>query len=277
MTMGTDDHEDGFTKLSDGGELAYQIHGRQHAGIPVLLIRPLGGTMALWGTFRALLSEQQRVISFDLRGTGHSSPEPAWVSTRSIARDSLQVLAHLGIPRAHVFGISLGGMAATWLAILAPTCVAKLCIACAPARGLELTRAGLRRELAQAACFVRPRVEVEAALVHRLLSPRFLQAHPDEVRRIERTLRAEPASRGALLRHALAGVLHDVRRELRHIAAPTLVLAGEDDTQLGTESPRALSAAIPEATFEIIAGSGHALTLEQPIVTATRVSRFFLS
>jgi pimeloyl-ACP methyl ester carboxylesterase len=168
-------------------------------------------------------------------------------------------------------------MAATWLAILAPTSVAKLCIACAPARGLALTRAGLRRELAQAACFVRPRVEVEAALVHRLLSPRFLQAHPDEVRRIERTLRAEPASRSALLRHALAGVLHDARGELRQIAAPTLVLAGEDDTLHGTEPPRALSHAIPGATFEIIAGSGHALTLEQPSVTATRVSRFFLS
>jgi 3-oxoadipate enol-lactonase len=275
MTTSADDHEDGFTKLSDGGEIAYQIHGRQHTGIPVLLIRPLGGSMALWGTFRALLSEKHRVLSFDLRGTGHSSPDPAWVSTPRLARDSLQVLTHLRIPRAHVFGISLGGMTATWLAILAPTRVAKLCIACAPARGLELTRTGLRRELALAACFARPRVEVEAALVHRLLSPRFLEANPDEVRQIERTLRAEPAARVALLKHALAGILHDARRDLHRISAPTLVLAGENDTLLGTEPPRTLSHAIPDATFEIIADAGHTLTLEQPIVTATRVSQFF--
>jgi 3-oxoadipate enol-lactonase len=277
MNANTGDLEEGFAKLLDGGAIAYQICGQERGGIPVLLICPLGGSMALWGAFRALLSEKFRVISFDLRGTGHSSPDPAWVSTHGLARDSLQVLAHLGVPRAHVFGISLGGMTATWVAILAPTRVAKLCLASAPARGLELTRAGLRRELALAACFAKPIDEVEASLVDRILSRRFREAHPDEVCRIERPLRSEPASRVALLKHALAGVLHDARRELRHIQAPTLVLAGQNDTLLGMEAPRALSDAIPLATFEIIADSGHDLTLEQPLATATRVSQFFLS
>jgi pimeloyl-ACP methyl ester carboxylesterase len=173
VKTGTTDREDGFTRLPDGGKISYQICGQRHGGVPVMLICPLGGSMALWGTFRDLLSERLRVISFDLRGTGHSSGDPAWVSTRSLARDGLQVLAQLGVARAHVFGISLGGMAATWLAILAPARVARLCIASAPARGLELNRAGLRRELALAACFARPSDEVEASLVDRILSPRF--------------------------------------------------------------------------------------------------------
>ena len=277
MNTATDDREEGFAKLPDGGQIAYEIHGPEHGGIPVLLIRPLGGTMALWGPFRALLAEELRVISFDFRGSGHSSADPAWVSTRGLARDALQILAHLGVARAHVFGVSLGGMAATWLAILAPARVAKLCIASAPARGLSLTRAGLRRDLAMAACFARSGDEVEAALVDRILSRAFREAHPDEVRRIENVVRAEPASRTALVKHAVAGVLHDARRELRRIQAPTLVLAGENDTLLGTEPARALSKAIPRATFEIIADAGHALTLEKPIVTATRVARFLLS
>ena len=132
MTKGTDDHENGTTKLPDGGVIAYQIHGLQHGGIPVLLIRPLGGSMALWGTFRTLLAEKLRVISFDFRGTGRSSPDPAWVSTQKLAREGLHVLAHLAIPRTHVFGVSLGGMTATWLAIFAQALVAKLCIASAP-------------------------------------------------------------------------------------------------------------------------------------------------
>ena len=277
MNPRTRDHENGVAKLPGGGEIAYQICGQEHGGIPVLLICPLGGSMTLWGRFRDRLSEELRVISFDLRGTGQSSRDPAWVSTRGLARDSLQVLIHLRVPRAHVFGISLGGMAATWLSILAPTRVARLCLASAPARGLELTRAGLRRELALAACLARPIDEVEASLVDRILSRRFREAHPDEVRRIVRPLRTEPASRVALLKHALAGVLHDARRDLRHIQAPTLVLAGQNDTLLGTDAPRALSNAIPRATFEIIADSGHDLTLEQPFATATRVSGFFLS
>lgn len=276
MTAG-DDHEGGFARLPDGDELAYQIHGRAHGGIPVLLLRPLGGSMALWGAFRERLAERHRVISFDLRGTGQSSPDPAWVSTRRLARDSLQVLLYLDVPKAHVFGISFGGMIATWLAILAPTRVARLCVASAPARGLDLTRAGLRRDLALAACFARPSEHVEASLVARILSRSFREAHPDEVRRIEGIVRAEPASRIVLLKHALAAVLHDARHEVRRIESPTLVLAGQNDSLLGTEGPRALSDAIARATFEIIAGSGHALTLEQPIVTATRVSDFFLS
>jgi 3-oxoadipate enol-lactonase len=277
MNARTGHPESGLTKLADGGEIAYEICGQEHVGTPVMLICPLGGSMGLWGTFRDLLSRDLRVISFDLRGTGRSSPDPAWVSTRGLARDSLQVLTDLRVPRAHVFGLSLGGMTATWLAILSPARVAKLCLASAPARGLELSRAGLRRELALAACFARPIDEVEATLVDRVLSRRFREAHPAEARRIERPLRAEPASRVALLKHALAGVLHDARRELRNIQAPTLVLAGDNDTLLGTEAPRALSDAIPRATFEIIADSGHDVTLEQPLATATRVSQFFLS
>jgi len=55
------------------------------------------------------------------------------------------------------------------------------------------------------------------------------------------------------------------------------VLAGENDTLLGTEPCRALASSIPGARFEIIEGSGHALTLERPLTTASSVSQFFLS
>jgi 3-oxoadipate enol-lactonase len=271
------DRQDGVAELRDGGEIAYQVCGRDRGGPPVLLIRPLGGSMALWGTFRDRLSEDLRVVSFDLRGTGRSSRDRAGVSTRSLARDGLHVLDHLGVARAHVFGISLGGMAATWLAILAPARVVKLCLASTPARGLELTPVSLRCGLALAACFAGPADEVEPRLVRLTLSRRFRETHPEQVRGIERRLRAGPTSRAALLEHALAGALHDARRELCHVHAETLVLAGERDTLLGTRAPRALSRRIPRSTFAVVADSGHDLTLEQPLVTGRHVSTFFMS
>jgi pimeloyl-ACP methyl ester carboxylesterase len=200
----------------------------------------------------------------------------AWVSTQKLAREALHVLSHLAIPRAHVFGLSLGGMTATWLAIFAQAQVAKLCIASAPARGLSLSRAGLQRELALAACFAHADDEVEQALVKRILSRGFCESRPDEVRRIADAVRAVPSSRASLLKHALAGVLHDARGELHRIEGSTLVLAGQNDTLLGTEPARALAAALPQATFEIIAASGHDLTLEQPLSTATRILQFLL-
>jgi 3-oxoadipate enol-lactonase len=267
--------EDGFARVPGGGEIAYQTCGPSHDRDPVLLIRPLGGSMALWGSFRARLAETHRIIAFDHRGSGRSSAAPAITTTKALARDALQVLDHLGAPRAQVFGISLGGMVATWLAILAPSRVSKLCIAAAPARGLALSRAGLRRGLSLAACLAKPRGAIEASLVERILSRHFREGHPEELHRIERLASAEPTSRTALAQLALAAALHDARSELERITAPTLVLAGEHDALLGTEAPRALAGAIRGAKFAIIAGSGHDLTLEQPLATAASVARFF--
>ncbi len=275
MRAEAEGQEDGHARLPDGGRIAYQIRGRNDGGIPVLVIRPLGGSMALWDPFRALLAEHHRVIAFDHRGSGFSSRAVTLTTTQGIARDSLHLLDHLGIARAQVFGISLGGMVASWIGILAPQRVTKLCLAAAPARGIELTRAGLGRGLSLLACLARPLEDVEASLVDRILSRPFRENQPDEVRRIERLVRAETATRTELMKLCLAGARHDARSELHRISAPTLVLAGAHDALLGTEPPRALAGAIRGATFGVIADSGHDLTLEQPIATAARVAEFF--
>lgn len=254
------------------GSIGYEVRGAEQ-GAPVLLIRPLGGSMALWGTFRARLEEQFRVISFDLRGVGRSSPANEWSTTRRLAADALRVLNELEIEEAHVFGISLGGMIATWMGILAPMRVRKLCIASAPAHGLELGRAGLRRGIRLAACFARS--EVEFCLVYSMLSAGFRTQHPDVVRGIEAVLRLHPTPRRVLLDLALASLLHDTGGKLHRIRATTLVLAGQNDRLLGADCSRVLARAIPRATFEVIPDAGHDLTLEQPEFTAERVSRFF--
>jgi 3-oxoadipate enol-lactonase len=256
------------------GSIGYEVRGLEH-GVPLLLIRPLGGTMALWGTFRTLLEEQFRVISFDLRGMGHTSPADEWSTTRRLAGDALRVLNELEVEEAHVFGLSLGGMIATWMGILAPTRVRKLCIASAPAQGLELRRTGLRRGLRLAACFARR--EVEICLVHSMLSAQFRTEHPDVVRSIDAVVRCNPTPRSTLLDLALASVLHDTGGKLHRIRSTTLVLAGQHDRLLGVDCSRVLARAIPRATFEIIPDAGHELTLEQPEVTAQRVARFLRS
>jgi 3-oxoadipate enol-lactonase len=253
------------------GTIGYEVRGLEH-GVPLLLIRPLGGSMALWGTFRTLLEQQFRVISFDLRGMGQSSPATEWSTTRRLAGDALRVLNELEVEDAHVFGISLGGMIATWMGILAPTRVRKLCIASAAAQGLDLRRAGLRRGLRLATCFARR--DVEICLVHSMLSPHFRAQHPDVVRSIDAVLRRHPTPRSTLLDLALASVLHQPGGKLHLIRATTLVLAGFHDRLLGPNCSRVLARAIPRATFEIIPDAGHDLTLEQPEATAERVARF---
>ena len=74
MTSESEDLQRGFAAVP-GGRIAYE--GSLHGGTPVLLLRPLGGSMAMWGSFRARLAETRRVLAFDHRGAGASSPAPA--------------------------------------------------------------------------------------------------------------------------------------------------------------------------------------------------------
>lgn len=153
----------GVVALPDGAHLAHEEHGARHNGVPVLLLRPLVGAMALWGGFLDALASRLRVIAFDPRGTGASSDAPADATTRDLARDPVALLDALGEPAAHVFGISFGAMVATWLAIDAPERVARLCLASAGPTGFALTASGLARGISMAG----PRAHARAARGHR--------------------------------------------------------------------------------------------------------------
>jgi 3-oxoadipate enol-lactonase len=265
----------GYAPLPDGGRLAYEVL-RGNDSTPILLHRPLGGTTSLWGPFREALSGRLRVISFDPRGVGSSSDAIPLTTTRSMAADALALLDHLGIEQAHVFGLSLGGMAAMRLALDAPHRVAKLILASTTDLGITITGAGARRGLGFARCLAKPDNEVEACLAKRILSHRFRQERAAEVERIEHLLRDSPTSRANILKLAAAGACHNARAALSNIQSETLVLAASDDPLLDIPSQEALAHQIPGATFDIIAPSGHDMSLEQPIATAARVTTFVL-
>jgi pimeloyl-ACP methyl ester carboxylesterase len=266
----------GYAPLPDGGRLAYEVLRGPDEGPPILLHRPLGGTTALWGPFREALSGRFRVISFDPRGVGCSSEASPLTTTRSMAHDALALLDHLRVEEAHVFGLSLGGMAAMWIALDAPSRVAKLVLASTTDRGIAVTGTGVRRGLGFARCLAEPGHRVEACLARRILSRRFREERAAEVERIDELIRESPTSRANILKLAAAAARHDVRRRLTHIKSETLVLAAKDDPLLDILSQEALAARIPNATFDVISPSGHDMSLEQPVATAARVAQFIL-
>jgi pimeloyl-ACP methyl ester carboxylesterase len=270
--------EQGLALLPDGGRLAYAVHARgTPRGEPLLLLRPLGGSMAPWGRFREHLLAERRIVSFDPRGAGRSSPAPLRTSTRTMAADALSLLAHLGIDRAHVFGLSLGGMVACRLVARAPERVAGLVLAATALRGRDLSRRGLRRAVSMAGCMLRPSAqEVEACLLHRVLSSRFRREHPDETAALEAAVRSEPASRAGLLRLVTAAALHDASSELPRVCHRTLLLWGGEDGLLDKDAQAALQAALASARAQrvVLPAAGHDLSLEQPAATAAEVLRF---
>lgn len=267
----------GAIPLPDGGHLAFEERGAGHGGVPVLLLRPLVGAMALWGGFLDALAGRLRVIAFDPRGTGASSDAPLDATTRDLARDPVGLLDALGEPVAHVFGISFGAMVATWLAIDAPGRVARLCLASAGPTGYALTASGLGRGLEMVATALVPGDAAAAHLVGEVLSRDLRERDPARVAEVEAVAAAAPARRVELLKHAVAAARHDARGELHRLVARTLVLTGDRDELIGPEPTAALAAALADARREVIADAGHDLTLERPEETAARVADFLLS
>jgi pimeloyl-ACP methyl ester carboxylesterase len=252
--------------------LAWEDRGPERLS-PILLIRPLGGSMALWGEFADALAREHRVIAFDALGTGESRGPPR-ASTRDLASDARTVLDARGVGRAHVFGISLGGMVATRFAIAMPERVLALVLASTAARGLAFERAGARRGLGFARCMTHEPHQAERCIVLRVLSPEFRAEHPAEAERIADQAARLPSPRGTILAHAIAALRHDARSELARIRGRTLVLAGDRDHFLGPDACLGLAGAIARAERSVVERAGHDLTLENPGDTATRVLDF---
>lgn len=259
-----------FARSGDA-TIAYDVVG---AGSRViLLVSPLAGTIELWGDFRDLLAAHARVIAYDHRGLGASSAAPISVSTRSMARDAVAVLDDAGIDRADVFGISLGGMVATWLAADFPSRVGALVLASTLARGISLaasTRA-LLRGARLASCVVRGDHAMGDCLADGVLSARFQSDHPDDAARIAAAITAAPRSRRSVLALAAAAARHDARAALPRIAAPTLSLCGALDPLVTADRMRRDFAVLRDVTFDVIADCGHALALESPALVARRL------
>src|SRR5512138_3562067 len=106
--------------VSDGVRIRFIDQG---TGEPIVLLHGLGGSVESWSTVGILqdLSRDHRVIAFDARGHGKSDkPHDPRQYGRQMALDVVRLLDHLGIPRAHVVGYSLGGMLTSQLLTLRP-------------------------------------------------------------------------------------------------------------------------------------------------------------
>ncbi len=260
-----------YAPLPVGGRLAYAVKGH---GPGILLVRPVGGSMLSWSHFADALAKRLKVIAFDARGTGGSSEAPMFVTTRELAREAIALLDHLALPKVHVFGLSLGGMVATWLAIDAPDRVERLVLASTLPRGLAISRAAVSKGLGLARALARTPAETEASLVTQILSGSFRKGHPEAVAELQRLARKRPATHRGLLTMLQAAARHDARARLHDIRAETMVLVGQRDPLITVSSQRKLLANIPHARFDVIDGAGHDVTAEAPDACAQHVLDF---
>ena len=224
-------------------------------GPPLLMINSLGADLSMWEPQLPALTERYRVLRYDARGHGRSPVPPGRYALADLGRDALDLLDRHGIAKAHVCGLSLGGMTAMWLAAHAPERVDRLVLCCTSAL------LGPPSAWAERAAKVRAEgtAAVAEAVVSRWVTP---AAGPAVVRRLREMVAATPSPGYAGACAAIEDM--DLRPDLPGITAPTLVLAGADDPATPPEHGRAIAAAIPGARFEVLAGAAHLATFQQP-------------
>src|SRR3954451_4732344 len=116
-----------YTQVN-GINLHYEVAGQEHQ---LLLIMRLGAPAAAWDpAFVQEMTRTHKVITYDNRGTGLSDKPDVPYSIALFASDAVGLLDALDILRAHVFGVSMGGMIAQELAIHYPQRVASLILGC---------------------------------------------------------------------------------------------------------------------------------------------------
>lgn len=229
-------------------------------GPPLLLANALGTSLRLWDPQLAGLAARFRVIRFDTRGHGRS-PVPAGPYTiGELGADALAVLDRLGVARAHVCGLSLGGAVGMWLARYAPERVDRLVLCCTAARF------GPPAPWVERARTVRARgtAAIADAVAGRWFTPGFAARAPERVAAVRAMLAETPAEGYAACCDLLARF--DLRPVLGAIAAPTLVVSAAEDQATPPGYGAGIARGIPGARFVVVADAAHLANIERPDV-----------
>ena len=228
-----------------GARIWYTIDGRDDAPA-VLLLHSLGTSHALWDEQLPTLVDRFRLIRYDMRGHGKSTAPPGEFTIEQLGRDALAVLDAAGAQTASVCGVSIGGITSVWLGQNAGTRVNRLVLANTAAR------IGTRESWSERIHFVREHgVELAAEqAMPRWFTSAFCAARPAIVARFLAIARACPLESYlgacAALRDA------DLRRDLHHVTARTLVIAGSKDFSTTVADGAWLRDNIPEARMEVL-------------------------
>jgi pimeloyl-ACP methyl ester carboxylesterase len=233
----------------NGIEIDYQASG---AGPAVLLSHGYSATRHMWDAQHTALGEQHRVISWSMRGHGEteSPADRTQYSADLTVADMRALLGHVGVERAVIGGLSLGGYVSLAFYLAHPETV----------RALVICDSGPGYRSADARAAWNQRAQERATA----LEARGLEAL-GKSREVRESLGLHRSAQG--LAHAARGMLAQegsrVIDGLSQIAVPTLIIVGDQD-QPFLAPCEYMAKKIPGARLEVIRGAGHSSNLDQP-------------
>lgn len=236
---------------------------------PLLLLNSIGTDMSLWDRTAPHLLTHFRLLRMDTRGHGASDVVGGDYSMSDLADDVLAVMDAAAVEVAAVAGVSLGGMIAMELSLVAPARISALVLIC--------TTAAMDRQM-WSDRVQKVRSEGTGAIadlaMDRFLSPEFARANAPVAQSVRRGLIAMANDGYAGAAAAIRDM--DIIGKLSEIAMPTLVVAGERDISTPFRGNGDLIAeAIPGAVV-VKLDCAHLAPLEAPAAVAATLRRFLL-
>lgn len=249
--------------------LHYQVSGPEHAPALVLL-HALATQGELWRAQVPVWSTSMRVICIDLPGHGRSPHLEDALTLADHAHHVALVLDELGIQRAALVGLSLGGMVAQAFALAYPERSLALVLAHTSARTEEPVRRIWSQRLDQAST---QGLDAQIpAILDRWFPPTFAQASPWTLRWIARQIAATSTQGYASAIRAIQGLNHLDR--LQDITTPTLVIAGELDQAAPAAVGAGIAAQIKDARLVVLPGVAHLGNVQAPVLFSETVGAF---
>lgn len=249
-------------RLSDV-EIYYEIKGQ---GEPILLAPPSWWPCDTWNVVVVPFLRRYKTILFDCRGTGRSAKPKVGYTVNRFARDAIELLVHLEVPRCHTVGFALGGQIVQAMAIERPDLVATLTIAaCGPG---SKTLAGRPRDLSPETAneiqelgferYIRAHVDNDGMG----FTPSFYRGHRELAAELAQALWSGQSTVEQFRRHEQARLTWDALGKAPDVRVPTLVLCGADDDvkrrgSTPVDTARRLAALIPGAELALVPGVKH--------------------
>jgi pimeloyl-ACP methyl ester carboxylesterase len=239
----------------NGIDLNYAVAGQ---GIPLVMIMGMGFGQKGWIFQTRFFKKYFQVITFDNRGAGNSDKPEGPYTIRMMADDTIGLMDHLHIDKAHILGISLGGMIAQELAVNYPQRVNRLVLGCTFCKQDNNT-SGDYPEWGKA---------VESGLkgnydpmFDKLFNKRLNQIILGSV--LKRALKksGEAGTRGIAGQYQ-ASAKHNTADKLPRINLPTLVIGGTADRVMKPSSFKVLSSLIPQSKLIMIENGSHSIFVE---------------
>ena len=239
-------------------KLNYELEGQ---GPPLVLINGLTMTLSGWAYQIKPFSERYTLIRYDCRGQGGSEKPDEEYSQEMHADDLSCLLDKLDVDRAHIVGLSNGGMIAQHFALRYPEKTGALVLVDTSSyigKLLELTIQSWIKATEAGGNELRYDV-----FLPQIFSESYITNNEEQIMGMKE-YSAEINSPAAVINLARASMKHDVTNRLSEIKSPTLIVVGEEDILVPPKYSHVLKSNIQDSELRVIEGSGHVPPLEKP-------------